>query len=108
MSTMVGKYTASHVRSPWKVFLGVLCIALVVVGGVLYVSHSHTDGKAHHPDCGLCVSSRMAVTVSAPPPQLILVHDSTYVEVPRPVARLHLSPEFALFSRPPPADSNCS
>lgn len=105
---MAGKYTASHVRSPWKFFLGVLCIALVLVGGLLSVSHSHADGKAYHSDCGLCVSSHIAVNVSPPLPQFFPVHDSTHVEIPRPAAHLQLAPEFALFSRPPPADSNRS
>jgi hypothetical protein len=105
---MLGKYTTSHMRSPWRLLLGVLCISLIVLGGTLSVTHTHAREDVSHADCGLCVAAHMAVDVAAVPAELFVFHVFTEVEAPRPVTRLPFVPEFALFSRPPPASAHLS
>jgi len=104
---MLSKYTTPHMRSPWRLLLGVLCISLILVVGTLSVTHSHVDGKVHS-DCSLCVTAHAAVHNAAPPPQIFLSQVFTEFEASGPVARPQSAPQFALFSRPPPADANRS
>jgi hypothetical protein len=85
----------------------VLCVSLILLFGTLSVTHSHVDGKVHS-DCGLCVTAHAAVHMSAPPPQIFIAQVFTGLEAVRPVARPQSVPQFALFSRPPPADANRS
>jgi hypothetical protein len=94
------------VLSPWKSFLGALCMALVLISGTLSVTHSHAHAVDEHGTCGLCVSAHMAVDLTAPAPQIVLVQVFTELEPPTPVARPQSAPHFALFSRPPPASAS--
>jgi hypothetical protein len=89
--------------SPWKSFLGVLCIALVLIGSTLSVAHSHAHAVDEHGTCGLCVSAHMAAHLAAPAPQIVLTQVFIDLEPAAPVARPRTVPHFALFSRPPPA-----
>jgi hypothetical protein len=100
-------FPTPHMRSPWRLFLGVLCIALILVAGTLSVTHTHADGRVHS-DCGLCVTAHASVHASAPPPQILMSAVFVEIEASRPIARPQSAPQFALFSRPPPADSNRS
>jgi hypothetical protein len=105
---MLRKFTTSLARSPWRPLLGALCIALVMLGGILSAAHVHAQGDVEHPECGLCATAHMAIQVTAPAPQIVTVQVYTEVETPTPVARPQFTPQFALFSRPPPADLNRS
>jgi hypothetical protein len=109
MSTSIRRsvFPTPHMRSLWRLFLGVLCISLILVAGTLSVTHTHADGRVHS-DCGLCVTAHSAIYVSAPPPQIFVSQVFIEIEASRPVARPQSAPQFALFSRPPPADSNRS
>ena len=40
----------------WVSILGMVCIALVLMTGVLQVTHSHPSGQIDH-DCSLCVTA---------------------------------------------------
>lgn len=44
----------------WASLLAILCIALVLMTGVLQVTHSHPSGQPDH-DCSLCVTAHHAV-----------------------------------------------
>jgi quinol-cytochrome oxidoreductase complex cytochrome b subunit len=105
---MLGKYTTSQMRSPWRVLLGVLCIALIMVGGVVAATHTHSQREIPHQDCGLCVTAHMAVQVAVTVTQVCVAQVFTRVEASRPVASHDFTPQFALFSRPPPAGLNRS
>lgn len=105
---MLGKYTTSHMRSPWRIFLGVLCIALVMLGGVVTATHSHSHGEVSHQDCGLCVTAHMAIQIAVTVTQVCIAQVFTRVEASSPIALLQFAPQFALFSRPPPAVANLS
>lgn len=98
-------HTTSHMRSPWRLFLGLLCVALVLLGGVLSAEHSHNDGKGLHPNCSLCVFAHAPAQVSDPPPQIALSTVYEEMGAPAPVTRPRSAPHGALFSRPPPTAS---
>jgi hypothetical protein len=105
---MVGKYVKSSTQSRWRLLLGVFCIALIMLGGVITATHSHSHGEVSHQDCGLCVTAHMAVQVAVTVTQVCVAQVFTRVETSNPVASLQFTPQFALFSRPPPADLNRS
>jgi hypothetical protein len=105
---MLGKFTTSHKRSSWRVLLGVLCISMVMLGGVLSATHTHSHGEVSHQDCGLCVTAHMAIQVAVSVTQVCVAQVFTRVEASQPVARTQFIPQFALFSRPPPAGLNRS
>jgi len=101
---MLSKYTGPRLRSPWRVLLGVLCISLVMVGGVVSATHTHSDGEVSHQDCGLCVTAHMAVQVAVSVTHVFVSEVFARVEASKPLASHDFTPQFALFSRPPPAD----
>jgi hypothetical protein len=90
------------------VVLGVLCISLLMLGGVVSATHSHVAADMSHQDCGLCVSAHMAIQVAASVTQVFVSAVFTRVEAANPVVQRYFIPQFALFSRPPPADLNLS
>jgi len=93
-------------RSPWRLLLGILCVALVLLSGTLSVTHSHPD--INHAECGLCVSAHTVAQATVAPIQILIAVVMGPVEitvrraVPRTIFR------FALFTRPPPANANLS
>ena|ERR1035437_379253 len=100
---MLGRYTTSHLRSPWRVLLGVLCIALIMVGGVVSATHTHSQREISHQECGLCVTAHMAIQIAVTVTQVCVAQVFTRVEASCPIASHDFLPQFALFSRPPPA-----
>ena len=90
-------------RSPWRTILGVLCIALIMIGGVVSATHTHSQRESTHQDCSLCVTAHMAVQIAVTVTQVCVAQVFTRVEASRPVASHDFTPQFALFSRPPPA-----
>ena len=100
---MSGKYTPSQMRSPWRFLLSVLCIALIMVGGVVSATHTHSNREINHQDCSLCVTAHMAVQIAVTVTQVCVAQVFTRVEASRPIASHDFIPQFALFSRPPPA-----
>jgi hypothetical protein len=88
----------------WISILGIVCIALVLVTGILQVTHTHTNGQIDH-DCSLCFTAHQVVQIA------IVV---AVVLVSRPIARI-AADEFSplprqrfvlkLANRPPPVPS---
>lgn len=105
---MLAQDTTSRKRAPWPLLLGVLCISLLMVGGVVSATHSHAHEDVSHQDCGLCVTAHMAIQVAVSVTTVQVTEVFTRVEAYRPVAAHEFTPQFALFSRPPPADANRS
>jgi hypothetical protein len=91
--------------APWKSFLGVLCMVLVLVSSTLSVAHSHAKAVDEHGTCGLCVSAHMTAHLAAPAPQIVITQVFIEIEPTSPVTRAYVVPHFALFSRPPPAST---
>ncbi len=102
---MIRKYTTTHMQSPWKIVIGLLCIALVLLGGTLSVVHSHNQGSVSRADCGLCVTAHLTIQLTAAPPQIPASEVYSKVEAALPVARPRTLSRFALFTRPPPANA---
>jgi len=79
-----------------------MCIALVLLTGIVQVAHSHTSGQPDH-DCALCISAHQVIQIVV----LVTLLVSS-VQVVRFVSEPTLdlpAPEFffKLSCRPPPA-----
>jgi len=87
------------------VLLGFFCCALVTLGGIVQVVHTHPDGQAVQSDCALCHVAHLVVQPSVPQllPRTIFVvaRVSTALQPIRVQAFL----VFSLFTRPPPAQT---
>ncbi len=93
-----------HARSSWVALLGIVCVALVLMVGVVQVVHSHPSGHVD-PDCSLCVTAHQAVQVVA---LITLDVSSQPIEHVRPEPALQLPRRsffFRLDCRPPPAET---
>jgi hypothetical protein len=91
-------------RSTWIAVVGVVCVALVLMIGVVQVVHSHPNGHID-PDCALCITAHQAVQVVA---LITLDISSQPVEHVSPEPTLELPRRsffFRLDCRPPPAES---
>jgi hypothetical protein len=85
----------------WVSILGIVCVALVLMTGVLQVTHSHPAGQPDH-DCSLCVSAHhvaqvvvvVTMAVSSRPVAHYVVE--SFTPVPRQRFVLKLA------NRPPP------
>jgi hypothetical protein len=81
--------------------LGSLCIALVLMSGMIQAAHFHADVQQDH-DCALCLTVHTVAQVTAP---IALHFTSRPVETlaaPRAIARPRAAVHFRLASRPPP------
>jgi hypothetical protein len=92
----------------WKLIVGLLCVALVVLSGTIAATHTHGRDNSLHEDCGLCVAAHATVQVTAEPPVLALAKVFTRVDTARPIERPALKLAFDLFTRPPPDDAPLS
>lgn len=89
-----------------KSLVAVVCISLVMLGGMLSVTHSHKAMGPSHPDCGLCLVAHTAIHTGTPAPEIVVVKVFTRVEVAPEIPDLPSISLEPLFSRPPPADLN--
>jgi len=87
------------------VVLGFFCCALITLGGIVQVGHTHADGRAVQSDCALCHTAHLAVQPSVPQslPRTVFVV-ATISAAPQPI-RTQFFFVFALFTRPPPAQT---
>ena len=91
-------------RIGWASVLGILCIALVLMSGMVQAAHFHAAGTIDH-DCALCVAAHSAAHVA---PAITLYWVGAEVAVVAPARRLHMPRRavfFQLISRPPPSGS---
>ena len=106
---MFRQNTVPHMRSPWRLFLGTLCVLLVLIGGTISATHSHNNDSIAHGDCALCVVAHATAKAGTPivptVAALVYVRLEVIPTVSRP--RTTLS-DFALFTRPPPANAHLS
>jgi hypothetical protein len=90
-------------RRSWTTFLGIVCIALVLLTGILRVTHSHPNGRID-PDCALCMTAHTVAQVV-----VVVVVQITSRPVERYVTDAYSAPlpgqPFILkrANRPPPA-----
>lgn len=100
---MQDQNTAPRTRMMLSSLLAVLCISLLMLGGIVSATHSHSQNEVCHQDCGLCVTAHMAIQVAVTVTQVCVAQVFTRVEASHPVVTHDFAPQFALFSRPPPA-----
>lgn len=88
-------------RLSWVSILGILCISLVLVTGIVHVAHFHANGQVDQ-DCTLCVTVHQAVQVTA----VVAVVLCSQPVVHRIAERIELAPRQRfvqqLANRPPP------
>jgi hypothetical protein len=91
-------------RSWLRVSVAVLCISLILLGGLLFATHTHQQEAAAHPDCVLCVVAHTAIQIGAPAPQIFVIQVVTRLDASPEAPALPSIAQDPLFSRPPPAD----
>jgi hypothetical protein len=103
---MPGHNRNSKNRHLLWVMLGLFCCALITLGGIVQVVHTHADGHAVQSDCALCHTAHQVI-------QAVIPHFPPRTE--RVVARVVAAPQltrtqtyfvFSLFTRPPPQTAN--
>jgi hypothetical protein len=52
-------------QSSWVSWLGIVCIALVLLTGIIQVAHTHPDGQVDHEGCSLCNTAHHVVQTVA-------------------------------------------
>lgn len=83
-----------------------VCVLLVAVSGTVQVAHTHADGADIHANCTLCVAAHVSVhPVHTPAPAPAATVAALLEAVPPSTAVHGTLHAFALFTRPPPADS---
>ncbi len=87
----------------WRLIVGLLCIALVVLAGTLSVAHGHEDVNVSHADCGLCATAHVTVQLAEAVTLIPVAQVFARVEASIPPDRSRTLSRFALFTRPPPA-----
>jgi hypothetical protein len=99
---MLRRASVSRPQFSVATLLGIICIALVLMSGVVQVVHSHPTGQPDH-DCSLCTSAHHVIQVVALVTLELSILPVTPVvsEPPRVLTAPALF--FKLASRPPPA-----
>lgn len=91
-------------RTSWVSLLGIFCIALVLLTGILQVTHVHAAGQVDH-DCSLCMTAHhvaqvvVVVTLALSSQPVARFTVDRFVPLPRQRFVLKLA------NRPPPAAS---
>ncbi len=102
---MIRNSSKSRRQASWRFLLGLLCLALVVLGSTIQVAHTHTSGDLSHADCSLCATAHVVAQVVAAPVSLAVTVVIAAVRVSAPLSHPGGPIAFALFTRPPPAIS---
>jgi hypothetical protein len=94
----------SRIRFSWLSVIGILCVALVLMSGIIQVAHNHANGQPDN-DCPLCVTAHQAIQIVALI-SLAIACQTLVAFVSRPILQ---TPRklffFKLASRPPPAET---
>jgi hypothetical protein len=83
---------------------GIVCIALVLMSGVVQAAHFHASGEPDH-DCTLCMAAHQVARVAPPVALTVRSVPVAKVVVPRSLTRPQPAVFFRLSSRPPPPGS---
>jgi hypothetical protein len=98
----------SNANANWKILLGILCIALVVIGGTIHVAHFHAPGAAPDPGCALCATAHVAISPAAPIVLPVRVQLVAAILADLQPARPRRFVVFSLYIRPPPLQIVCA
>lgn len=86
----------------WASVLGIFCVALVLMSGVVQAAHFHAGGQTDH-DCALCLTAHQIAHAAAPVTVPLDSHAVAAVAIPRTLHRPRRAIAFSLVSRPPPS-----
>ncbi len=89
----------------WRLLVGLLCVALIAFAGTISVAHGHDDGITHT-DCGLCATAHAPGQLAAAPTMAPAAQVFARVLARVTAAPPRKAARFALFIRPPPAESH--
>jgi hypothetical protein len=84
--------------------LGTLCIALVMLSGMIQAAHFHPADQPDH-DCALCLAAHSMAYVAPPVVLHVSVRPVAASVTPQTIFRPRPALHFRLASRPPPAPS---
>ena len=96
------RFVFPKMRFSRAMVLGCLCIALVLMSGMIQAAHFHADGQTDH-DCSLCLAVHTVAQSSAPVALSFTCQEIALPAVARTIARPRPAVHFRLSSRPPPA-----
>ena len=102
---MPGRSRNLRTRHLLWVVLGFVCCALITLGGIVQVVHTHADGPAVQSDCALCHTAHLVVQPAVPhslPRAVLVVTRVSTALLPRRAPFFFV---FSLFTRPPPAQT---
>jgi hypothetical protein len=102
---MPGRSRNLRTRHLLWVVLGFLCCALITLGGIVQVVHTHADGQSVQSDCALCHTAHLVVQPAVPyllPHSVFVAARVSTALQPRRARFLFV---FSLFTRPPPAQT---
>jgi hypothetical protein len=95
------RFVFPKMRISRALLMGGLCVALVLMSGMIQAAHFHASAQPDH-DCALCLTMHSVAQAAAP---IVLHFSSRSVaslvparSISRPRAQIH----FRLASRPPP------
>jgi hypothetical protein len=86
----------------WAGWLGILCIALVLLTGFIQVAHTHPVGQVDHEGCSLCNTAHHVVQTVALVSVVISIQPVWRITPSKPVERPRQKFLFKLANRPPP------
>jgi hypothetical protein len=95
------RFVFPKMRFSRAIALGSLCIALVLMSGMIQAAHFHADGQTDH-DCSLCLTVHSVAQASAPIALCFTCQEIASPTVSRIIARPRPAVYFRLSSRPPP------
>jgi hypothetical protein len=84
--------------------IGIVCVALVLMSGMIQATHFHASGEPDH-DCTLCMAAHHVARIAPPVTLDVRSVPVARVIVPRSLSRPRPAIFFRLSSRPPPLGS---
>jgi hypothetical protein len=93
---------SSGMSVSWSRWLGVLCIALVLLTGFIQVVHSHPTGQVDHEGCSLCNTAHHVVQTVALASVAVSIQPVWRIASEKPLERPRHIFIHKLANRPPP------
>ena len=95
-------YSRERLQSPWVRWIGMLCIALVLMAGMIQVLHTHPAGQVDHEGCSLCNTAHHVVKGVALVTLAVSILPVWRVASDKPIERPRQKVLHKLVNRPPP------
>jgi len=103
--TSLRSTSTSEPRRKRGFFLGLICIALLLIAGVAQVAHSHLSDCVTHQDCALCATAHLSFAAPVPVTLPAVSEYSALLELRASAAPPRSFFTFSLYIRPPPVVS---